>query len=486
MPEKTSQSQNREGSDSIRERTLRGSDCPQTDTASGQSDTRAISVLLVEDDIQVAAALAASLRSAGMAPTVCHSIALAEVAARTEVFAVVVLDDQLPDGNGSLLMERLHGVGITCPMIMTTAFPDVARAVHLMRGGLFDYLPKPFRPDALAACIARALRHSFAAQHRTISGYAGSSAAVRKVRELVAQAAANPIVTVLVTGETGTGKELTAKLIHETTFGDDNKPPLVSLDCSAVPAELFESELFGAERGAYTGANQARMGLVEAAQRGTLFLDEIGEMPLPLQAKLLRFLETREFRRLGSTTIQKFSGRVIAATNRDLAAHVKTGHFRSDLLYRLDVFTIPLPPLRELHEDIATIAEELLVGIAVRHGRTAPFFRSEDLAALSRYSFPGNVRELRNLVERALVRTPLSAHWLHFELPDAAPAAPPAAHKVTTLAETEYETLRRALVEENWNISRTAKRLGTSRQSILRRIEKWPDLHRPAEMTHGE
>jgi DNA-binding NtrC family response regulator len=417
----------------------------------------------------------------GIRTTVCSSVAEAERAAKNEEFSVVVMDDRLPDGNGSLLIERLRQAGLDCPLIMATAFPDVARAVSLMRGGLFDYLPKPFNPDALVDCINRALRHSMACQDERRVTYSGNSHAARKVRELVSQAAATPTVTVLLTGETGTGKELAARLIHEATFATD-VAPLVALDCSAVPAELFESELFGAERGAYTGANQARMGLVEAAQRGTLFLDEIGEMPLALQAKLLRFLETREFRRIGSTAIQQFHGRVIAATNRDLHEYAEKGMFRKDLLYRLDVFSIPLPSLRERREDIPAIAEELLAAIAAKHGRAVPFLGDSDLRALAEYHFPGNVRELRNLLERGLIRTPNGEHWLHLEIPGCVVPEksigerPQSFTATSTLEETERETLRRALIQENWNISSTARRLGTSRQSILRRLEKWPSL----------
>jgi transcriptional regulator with PAS, ATPase and Fis domain len=277
-----------------------------------------------------------------------------------------------------------------------------------------------------------------------------------------------------------------------------------------MPAEMFEAELFGSERGAYTGAEKAREGLAGATKDGTLFLDEIGEVPLPLQAKLLRFLEAREYRSLGSTVTKKFAGRVVAATNRLLPDEVAAGRFRQDLLYRLDSFTVHLPPLRERREEIPALAERLLNQLAVKYGRKAPKLQPEDGEALRHYEYPGNIRELRNLLERSLLRTPPDVAWLALDAawlkqarpaalatPAAAPvspavsAAPPTvvpteapapvapARELPPLEAQEYEMVRRALVETNGGIRRAAAKLGISHQALLRRLQKWPEL-RPA------
>ena len=206
-------------------------------------------------------------------------------------------------------------------------------------------------------------------------------------------------------------------MLHRLTFGDRaTETPYVALNCAAVPGEMFEAELFGAERGAYTGADKRRQGLVASAQGGTLFLDEIAEVPMASQAKLLRFLEGREFRPLGGTVSENFTGRFVAATNKSLRAEVAAGKFREDLLYRIEVFTIEIPSLRQRREDIPELAEHLLKHLANKYGRQTLLLRAEDLAALQGYSFPGNVRELRNILERGLLRTPEESRWLSLDL----------------------------------------------------------------------
>jgi len=260
-----------------------------------------------------------------------------------------------------------------------------------------------------------------------------------------------------------------------------------------LPAEMFESELFGAERGAYTGADRKRTGLVGAAAGGTLFLDEIAEVPLALQAKLLRLLEAREFRSLGSTETQNFSARLVVATNKNLAEEVKAGRFREDLLYRLDVFTLELPPLRQRRADIPGMAELLLTQLAKKYDRTKPLLKPEDLKALSAHNFPGNARELRNVLERSLLKTDESAKWLALDLnwlqrgtsptvatPPAVAvpgsAAPPAARQLSPIDAEEYRLIQQALAETNGGIRRAAAKLGLSPQALLRRLEKWPEL----------
>ena len=288
-------------------------------------------------------------------------------------------------------------------------------------------------------------------------------------------------------------------MLHRLTFGDRaTETPYVALNCAAVPGEMFEAELFGAERGAYTGADKRRQGLVASAQGGTLFLDEIAEVPMASQAKLLRFLEGREFRPLGGTVSENFTGRFVAATNKSLRAEVAAGKFREDLLYRIEVFTIEIPSLRQRREDIPELAEHLLKHLANKYGRQTLLLRAEDLAALQGYSFPGNVRELRNILERGLLRTPEESRWLSLDLswlkgsePRSqtipSPASPPPAvtpddvlptdrASLSPLEAQEYRMIRNALREVNGGIRRAAAKVGLSPQALLRRLEKWPEL----------
>jgi transcriptional regulator with PAS, ATPase and Fis domain len=263
-----------------------------------------------------------------------------------------------------------------------------------------------------------------------------------------------------------------------------------------VPAEMFEAELFGSEKGAYTGADRRRTGLVEAAEGGTLFLDEIAEVPLALQAKLLRFLESREYRCLGGTTTRNFSGRVVAATNRSLDTEVHAGRFRQDLMYRLDVFSVRLPPLREHAEDLEPIAQGLLAQLCEKYQRLKPGLRPHDLAVLRGHTFPGNVRELRNLLERSLLRTDptdpqlrMDLTWLHSRdvrvspLTGPEPAVPAAAagRNLTAIEQQEYDLIARTLASEKGGIRRSAAKLGLTHQALLRRLQKWPELRQIAD-----
>jgi len=306
------------------------------------------------------------------------------------------------------------------------------------------------------------------------------------------QAAKHTSSTVLFTGETGSGKDMAARALHQLTYPNADAP-LIAVNCAALPGEMFESELFGAERGAFTGADRKRGGLVAAAAGGSLFLDEIGEVPLASQAKLLRLLEAREFRALGSTESQPFTGRFVAATNKNLSDEVKAGRFREDLLYRLDVFAMELPPLRKRRSDIPGLAELLLTQLATKYERTKPLLKPEDMAVLNNHSFPGNVRELRNVLERSLLRTSEDGKWLALDLnwlnrgtssaPAVAKAQPvgtddplPPGRELTPVEEQEYRLIRTTLRECNGGIRRSAAQIGLSPQALLRRLEKWPEL----------
>jgi DNA-binding NtrC family response regulator len=448
--------------------------------------------LVVEDDPAFAAMAAEVARGEGGEPTLCGTLAAAREALAARPFDLVLLDNHLPDGKGYDFFEQLARRNPDSPILLITGAPDLSEAVALTRNGLFDYLTKPVEVEALAACLRRALLRL---QSRAIlpdqTDLFGEAPPVRAVMQQLRQAARHPASTVLFTGETGSGKDLAARVLHQLTFPDGNAP-FVAVNCAALPAEMFESELFGAERGAFTGADKRRAGLVAAAGGGTLFLDEIAEVPLGLQAKLLRLLEAREFRTLGSTEDLKFTGRFVAATNKVLTDEVRAGRFREDVLYRLDVFSVELPPLRRRRSDVPGLAELLLTQLARKYDRAKPLLKEEDIAALTAHDFPGNVRELRNVLERSLLKTAdnerwlsLDVNWLHRSVPAAAVAAPapasasaplPSDRQLTPIEAQEYRLIGEVLRETQGGIRRAAARLGMSPQALLRRLEKWPEL----------
>ena len=454
---------------------------------------REFSCLIVEDDEAFAAMAAEVVRGEGGSVTLAKQLLDARSATANRSFDLVLLDNHLPDGKGYDFFEQLTRRNPEAPIVMITGMPDLGEAVALTRNGLFDYVTKPVSVDALVECLGRAkLRLAARDLPEKATEFFGESAAMREVRTQLRQAARHAASTVLLTGETGVGKDLAARALHELSFPNTNAP-FIAVNCAALPAEMFESELFGAERGAYTGADKKRAGLVAAAGGGTLFLDEIAEVPPALQAKLLRLLEAREFRTLGSTESLPFTGRFVAATNKNLADEVKAGRFREDLLFRLDVFAIELPPLRKRRADLPGLAELLLTQLAQKYSRAKPLLRTEDLSALNTHSFPGNVRELRNVLERSFLRTTDESKWLKLDLnwlnrsPAPTPAAPmifspaapdalPPERVLTPVEAQEYRLIRDTLRETNGGIRRAATKLGFSPQALLRRLEKWPEL----------
>jgi DNA-binding NtrC family response regulator len=445
---------------------------------------RRFSCLVLDDDIGFAGMLAQIVREEGGEAEVCHSIGAARKLASSRHFDLAVLDNGLPDGTGYDFYPTLLRHQPRIVVVMITGAPELSQAVELTRNGLFDYLTKPLGAPEFAALLNRAkLRLQQPPEPAAANSLAGSSEPIRRARTELEQAARYPDATVLLLGETGTGKDLAARFLHQLTHPRDAQP-YIAVNCPNVPAEMFEAELFGSEKGAYTGADRRRTGLVEAAEGGTLFLDEVAEIPITLQPKLLRFLESREFRALGETAHRHFPGRVVAATNRDLSEEVRAGRFRQDLLYRLDVLTIQLPPLRAHIEDLEPIAQALLSNICERYQRRKPAIRPSDLQALRHHHFPGNVRELRNLLERSLLRTDPAApelkmdlSWLHASAASA-PAAftIPAPRQLTPVELQEYQLIAKTLQEEHGGIRRAAAKLGLTHQALLRRLQKWPEL----------
>ncbi len=364
-------------------------------------------VLIADDERFVRESLTELLESAGFAVTaVEHADAAAKLLDEEEL-DVVLTDLRMPNGDGMSLLERARAAAPTLPVIVFTGAGSVADAVRAMKAGAFDFLLKPVDPDELTVVVRRACEHRELlaevgqlrrAVHKLRGRRAlvGSAAAMAPVFAAIEQVAATD-ATVLVTGESGTGKELVAQALHDASPRSDRA--LVEVNCAAIPAELFESELFGHRRGAFTGAVSDRRGRFGEAEGGTLLLDEVGTLPLALQAKLLRVLESGEYQPVGDSRTRLAAARIVALTNEDLGERVREGTFRADLFYRLNVFPIEVPPLRRRKEDIPAIAAHLLRGL-----RNAPDPLDEDaLAVLAAYDWPGNVRELRNVLERATI-----------------------------------------------------------------------------------
>jgi DNA-binding NtrC family response regulator len=412
---------------------------------------------------------------------------------------LLLTDFKMPEMDGLELLRRAHELDPTLPVIMFTAFATIESAVAAIKQGAFDYLPKDFSVEQLRLAVERGLRHrglqvenrNLRQQLREVLGLetiVGRSPAMAGVFELVKKAA-RAEANILVLGESGTGKELIARAIHANS--PRASQPFVPVDCASLPEQLLESELFGHEKGAFTGAVRAKAGLVETAHRGTLFLDEIAELPVPLQVKLLRALQERQIRRVGSTSLVDVDVRVVSATNRDLQDAIARGQFREELYYRINVIAIRLPPLRERAGDVRLLAHTFLK----RFGQGRLTGLDEAAAeALERYGWPGNVRELQNVIERACALTDGSRITVK-DLPDhvvqsstaarSGPAilgdvAPPTGTDLTLKAAKdqwlqvlEVAYLRDLLGRHGGNVSSAAKAAGIDRKTFHRLINKY-------------
>jgi two-component system response regulator PilR (NtrC family) len=335
--------------------------------------------------------------------------AMARVTA--DPFDLVVTDLRLGRGSGIDVLRAVKASVPATEVVMLTAFATTENAIQAMKLGAYDYVLKPFKVDELRLVVEKALerralvaenrvlRHRVGQRRHDVEQILGASPAIQEVRQLVEKVAPTR-TTVLVTGESGTGKEVVARAIHD--HGNRRDQPFVAINCGAIPEGLIESELFGHEKGSFTGAVDAKPGLFEVAGSGTLFLDEVGELPPPMQVKLLRALQDRKIRRVGGSTDLTLSARIVAATNRDLADEVKAGRFREDLFYRLNVIQIRMPPLRDRREDIPGFVDLFLRRFAEEQGRQPPALHPEAAHLLLAYGYPGNVRELANLVERCV------------------------------------------------------------------------------------
>jgi len=401
-------------------------------------------------------------------------------------FDAVVLDLRLPDLHGLAVLEHLGDLLPDVPVLIITADRDPQVVIEALRKGAADYILKPFAPLALAVRLQKAIeRHDLLNERlglqRELSRefgdrrFVGASAVARQLRRQ-SQAAAVSDRPILIVGESGTGKELLAREIHRMRFGEDGAAPFVAVNCGALPEGLAEAELFGVDRGAYSGAERTRVGFFEAANRGTCFLDEAGELSPTTQAKLLRVLDQKAVRRVGATRERPVATRVIAASNRDLWTLVTTGAFRDDLYYRLAVLQLSVPPLRERPDDIPLLTAHLLQRIASRLGRRGLRLGKRAIAALQAYAWPGNVRELSNVLERAVIlssgQDTLSS--LEAAIVEVLPRSPrqgaSAASLEEAVAQFEIGYIEEVLHSTGGNVSAAARILGIHRTTLYRKL----------------
>src|SRR5438445_701580 len=372
-------------------------------------------LLVVDDDNNLVELVRVKLQSAGYEVATASKAEDAIEAAKREVFDLCILDLRLADRSGISLMRELHSINPDMPVIILTGYGSVESAVEAMQEGAYNYLTKPFNTQELLLQIKRALENrrlnseiqrlrGLLEEQFDFTNIVARSYKRRSVLDIVSRIA-NTESTVYLHGESGTGKEIIAKAIHLASPRRDN--PFVAINCAALPATLLESELFGHEKGSFTGANRSTKGLLSQADEGTIFLDEIGDMPLSLQAKLLRVLQEREFYPVGSEKPVQVDVRIITATNKDLQAEVKEGNFREDLFYRLHVIPIHLPPLRERKEDIPHLANHFLKIISQQMKKDVKGITPQAMQKLMLHDWPGNVRELENTLEYAMAMTPL-------------------------------------------------------------------------------
>jgi two-component system, NtrC family, response regulator AtoC len=363
-------------------------------------------LLLVDDEPNIRRILQVAFEKAGYFVTTAEDARVALDSFRQEPPDCVLTDVTMPGMTGYELLREIRQQSDT-PVVIMTAFGTIPQAVQSIRDGAFEYVTKPFDLDHLKKIVGAAMdsgvpskKTSVAKKKGDTPSYIAESPAMREVFE-TAEQVADSRATVLITGESGVGKEVVSKALH--TLSSRSKQPFVAVSCAALPETLLESELFGYEKGAFTGANGAKVGRFELAHNGTLFLDEIGEIPMSVQVKLLRVLQEREFEKLGSNAPTKVDVRLVTATNRDLKQAVDEGVFRLDLLYRLQVVELHIPPLRERHEDVAPLSQLFLDKYSFENGREPLQVSDEALGLLTAYSWPGNVRELENVMERAVV-----------------------------------------------------------------------------------
>jgi len=440
-------------------------------------------VLIIDDEPSVGRSLSLVLEDRGYRVQVAHTGAEGLEHAHTERPQVVLLDHNLPDADGPEVLRGLLDLDPRLRVVMLTAFGDTALAVRLIKAGAYDFLTKPYDLEHVCHAV-EAARRDFET-HAALDLYrlrdrrgaarkiVGESPAVLDVLSILGKVARSDATSVLVSGESGTGKELVARALHD--MSDRKSAPFMDLNCSSFSESLIENELFGHEKGAYTDAREPKLGLVELTDGGTLFLDEVADMPLVTQAKLLRFLDTRKFKRVGGTRDLDVSIRVVAASNKSLDAVIEEGRFREDLYYRLKVVSIHMPPLRERGDDVILLARTFLDHFSRKFQRKFDTVEPAAAEALRRYSWPGNVRELKNVIERAVLLEEgpaLGVRHLPKEIARDSGPVRGGNDTILTLQEVEDRHLLRVLERTDYNKSQAARLLGISRQGLLDRLKR--------------
>ena len=440
-------------------------------------------LLIVDDEANTLASLARAFRLAGHEATVCDNAAKGLELAKSQHFDLILSDVVMPGKDGLSLLEDLKSQGVTAPVVMMSGQAHIEMAVRATRLGALDFLEKPISTEKLLLTVENALRlQRLEAENRQLRQRLGKheiiwqGEAMRKVMAQVQRVAATE-TRVCILGETGTGKELVARTLHERSPRASG--PFITLNCAAVPAELIESELFGHEKGSFTGAAGRHIGKFEQAERGTIFLDEIGDMPLPMQAKLLRVLEEGEVERIGGDKPIAVDVRVLVATHRNLESQVREGKFRQDLFHRVYVFPLLLPPLRERREDIAALVEHFSRQVSAQNSWKAVPFTLEAMQAFQEYSWPGNVRELRNMVERVMLlatdgQVDLGTVQVALpHMPAAISAVVPSSGSLADRVQSfEREVILAELKRNNYNVTNAAKILGLERSHLYKKAEQ--------------
>jgi len=477
-------------------------------------------VLIVEDEAVVRNLLSEIFTRRKCQVRCAQSLAEAETLLNSDSFDLMLLDLRLPDGDGQRFLERVATLPEHPLVVMVTGYGTIESAVACMRAGAFDYVLKPFSPSQIDIILKKAQSYRQLLQvNRYLSnpeeaedgGLVGRSSAMLRLRQLIERVAPTD-ATVLITGESGTGKEMIARELYRAS--PRRSHPFIKVNCAAISQNLIESEFFGHERGAFTGATERREGRFELANQGTLLLDEVSEIPLNLQAKLLRVLQEREFERVGGNRTIKVNVRLLATSNRNLLSYVEKGDFRQDLYYRLNVFPVEVPPLRERGEDILLIAEHFLRRCARKHGIKVNGFSDSARSALASYRWPGNVREMQNTIERAVILTengrPVTGSALGLpgdfhleEAPSATVSEPapdvydlsrseptPVNHAVSvtngsggvqTIAELEKQAIKAALIQTEGNRTQAAAVLGISIRTLRNKLQEYREAGDPID-----
>jgi two-component system response regulator PilR (NtrC family) len=448
------------------------------------------SVLIVDDEADIRELLVITLSRMGVDADAVSTIKEAEEALKQRPYDLCLTDMRLPDGDGLMVLRHIAEHYGNTPVAVITAFGSTENAVAALKAGAFDYLAKPIKLEQLRPLVMSALKLPRPAQQRrasigetTLPGVPrllGESAPIVKARDMIAKLARSQ-APVYITGESGSGKEVAARLIHSGSARAD--APFVAVNCGAIPENLMESEFFGYKKGAFTGADNDKLGYLQAAEKGTLFLDEVGDLPLAMQVKLLRVIQEKKVRRVGDTQEEPIDVRIISATHRSLSEQVEAGQFRQDLFYRLNVIELKMPSLREIPEDIAPMVEQVVARLAKQSGNPAPRIAEEAMLALRRYDFPGNVRELENILERAMAlcsdNVVLEADLYLTQTSTKEKMAPLDGALGTRglplhdfLDSVEREAITKALESTRFNKTAAAKLLGITFRSLRYRLDR--------------